>query len=271
MPSARRRQRPGPRRPARPRGPWKHGPIPVIGLVGGIGSGKSAVAAMLAERGAFVIDADQVGHALLNQNPVQTAVIERFGSGVLAAPTPAADGMDTSTSEIDRRALGAIVFKDPVARKALEAIVHPRMRTTFSKAIARTIRRGQATAVVLDAAVLYEAGWNTLCDHIIFVDAPRDLRLTRISTKRGWNEEILASRESAQMALEEKRDRADAIVANKDGLDALREAVERAWTLALASVPPARAVTSRADRPPAPPASPRSSSSQSTLGRPRHH
>ena len=221
------------RPPTRLPGPWKYGPIPVIGVVGGIGSGKSAVAARLGELGAFVIDADRVGHALLTQRPVLEAVVRRFGPEILA---PVAEGTD-SPREIDRRALGAIVFADRTSRRALEGILHPRMRETFSKAIARTARRGQHKAVVLDAAVLFEAGWDALCDRVFFVDAPRDQRLARLAAQRGWDDETLSARENAQGPLEEKRDRADAVVANKDGLGALASSADLAWTSVFAGPP----------------------------------
>lgn len=219
---------------ARPNGPWKNGPIPVIGLVGGIGSGKSAVAAMLEPLGAFVIDADKVGHALLDQRPVRERVVARFGTSVLAAP-PTGDEEES----INRAALGAIVFADPSARKGLEGIVHPRMRHTFEKAISRVVRRGVAAAVVLDAAILYEAGWDDLCDLVLYVDAPREVRLERLRAHRGWDEGTLAARENAQLALVEKRGRADAEVSNAGGLEALGPAVARAWS-ALLKMAPAR-------------------------------
>ncbi|MHC5543905.1 dephospho-CoA kinase, partial [Singulisphaera rosea] len=150
------RSRPG---PSRPSGPWKHGAIPVIGVIGEIGAGKSAASASLAARGAFVIDADAVGHALINQRPVRDEVIARFGTGILSPETASGE-----PPEIDRRALGAIVFASPSALADLETIVHPKMRRTFERAIARTVRRGQALAIVLDAAILLEAGWENLCD-----------------------------------------------------------------------------------------------------------
>src|SRR5262249_41442195 len=145
----------------RPRvaGPWKHGPIPVLGLIGGIGAGKTRVAAMLAEHGAFVIDADAVGHALLDQRPVRDQVVARFGKEILRRTPDTESGVESSaeaetSATIDRRALGAIVFAAPTALRQLEAILHPKMRRTFERAIARTIRRGRARAVVLDAAIL---------------------------------------------------------------------------------------------------------------------
>ena len=150
-------------------GPWKHGAIPVIGLIGGIGGGKSLAAAALARRGAFVLDADAVGHALLDQTPVRERVVERFGTGVLAPSTD-----PDEPPHIDRRALGEIVFAQPSALCDLETILHPIMRRTFERAIARTVRRGKARGVVLDAAILLEAEWDSLCDRVVFIDAPRD-------------------------------------------------------------------------------------------------
>jgi dephospho-CoA kinase len=235
----------------RPAGPWKHGPIPVIGLVGGIGSGKSAVAARLGELGAFVIDADKVGHALLTQRPIQELLVERFGPEILLPAISADEGESSSEQpaprEIDRRALGSIVFADKSARKVLEEILHPRMRETFAKAIKRTVRRAQASAVVLDAAVLYEAGWDGLCDRVLYIDAPRELRLDRLAAQRGWDADAVLSRENAQHPLEEKRALADLIVANTNGLDALHEWIDRAWA-PLTTAPP----SAKPDRRPPP-------------------
>jgi dephospho-CoA kinase len=103
------------------------------------------------------------------------------------------------------------------------------MRTTFSKAIARTIRRGIATAVVLDAAVLYEADWDDLCDLVVFVDAPREQRLERVEAGRGWTSEVVESRERAQWPLEGKKTRADVVVANTGDIEALTGEVARIW------------------------------------------
>lgn len=215
------RSRPG---PSRPSGPWKHGAIPVIGVIGEIGAGKSAASASLEARGAFVIDADAVGHALLNQRPVRDEVIARFGPGILA---PAADPGEPPL--IDRRALGAIVFAAPSALADLETIMHPKMRRTFERAIARTVRRGQARAVVLDAAILLEAGWEALCDRVVYIDTPRDRRLARLHAQRGWTEETLLARERSQWPAEKKRSRADVVVANDAGPDALEHGLGSFW------------------------------------------
>lgn len=210
---------------ARPPGPWKNGPIPVIGLVGGIGSGKSAAAARFGELGAFVIDADTVGHVLLDQKPVCELVVRRFGPGILDAAVPAGE-----PPRIDRQALGAIVFADPAERRGLESILHPRMRRTFEKAVARVARRGTARAVILDAAILFEAGWDALCDRVVFVDAPRPARLARLAAQRGWDEGTLAAREQAQWPLDRKRERAEAVIDNSADAESLRTGVDRVWS-----------------------------------------
>jgi dephospho-CoA kinase len=198
---------------------------PVIGLIGGIGSGKSQVSGMLAARGAIVIIADAVGHELLNDPEVRDQIVDRFGADVMTGPASPAD----AAPRIDRRALGAIVFADPAARRDLEAILHPRMRARFTDSIDRAARVDGpgARVVVLDAAILLEAGWDDLCDLIVFVDAPRDERVRRVIEERGWSEQTLDSRESAQWPIVEKRRRADFVITNDAGLDQLTKQIEQ--------------------------------------------
>lgn len=209
----------------KPAGPWLHGPIPVLGLTGAIGAGKSLVASLLSQRGALVLDADAIGHALLDQRPARDQVVARFGTAVLQ---PAAE--EGAPPTIDRRALGAIVFADPAALRALENILHPRMVRTFEKAIERAVRRGQATAVVLDAAILVEKGWNALCDRVVFVDAPSEQRFARLSAQRGWTEAELETRERAQWSADEKKRRANHTVSNAGDQSQLEQAVAQLWS-----------------------------------------
>ncbi|AGA29510.1 dephospho-CoA kinase [Singulisphaera acidiphila] len=250
------RNRPGP-----PQGPWKHGQVPVIGIIGEMGGGKSQVAAFMAERGALVLDADAVGHSLLTQRPVREQVVDRFGTSILA---PASETDPESPPSIDRGILGALVFAQPALLGDLETILHPRMQVTFEKAIARAQRQGKVSAVVLDAAILFEAGWDSLCDIVLYVDAPRPQRLARLVETRGWTEEKLALRERAQSAPEEKRRQADLVLVNDGGLDRLKEEVNRFWDKKIASVHK-RGGSPRSDRPSSPgsgrPSNPRSSSS----------
>jgi dephospho-CoA kinase len=235
--------------------PWKHGKIPVIGLVGGIGAGKSSAAALLAEGGAHVLDADRIGHALLDQKPARQSVVQVFGPDVLARE----DG-----DSIDRARLGARVFGNPEALRKLEQILHPRMRRTFEKAIARQQRAQPVKAIVLDAAILFEAGWNDLCDLIVFVDAPRALRVQRVASARGWDAAALRLREANQGPLEEKRAHADLVISNTAGLDELRTQLEPLWSTirsryraALAKHGAAVARSKRLTEPPSTPPTPK--------------
>lgn len=199
------------------RDPWKHGAVPVVGLIGGIGAGKSVAARMLAERGATVIDADAVGHELLTDPGIRARIIGRFGPGVLEAQ----DGAHGHDPAISRRALGAIVFADPASLRDLEAILHPAMRERFRREIDRVAGEDRSGLVVLDAAVLLEAGWDDLCDLVVYVDAPRDERLRRVAAARGWTASMLEARERSQWAAERKRCRADWILCNDGDLDRL--------------------------------------------------
>src|SRR5262245_27934237 len=176
---------------------------PVIGLVGGIGSGKSQVAALLAERGARVVSGDELAHEALRRPEVREQVVARWGAQLLDP-----DG------QINRKRLAAIVFADPAELKALEALVHPRVRQSIHEAVERARRDPEVSLVVVDAAILLEAGWHDLCDRLVYVDAPPEVRRARVTGKRGWSAEDLQRRESAQLALTEKRVRADHVVEN---------------------------------------------------------
>lgn len=229
----------------RPR--WKHGRIPVVGLVGGIGAGKSRVADEFARRGFLVVDADRVGHGVLRDPAIASRVVATFGERVVASPITvngssdgsliAESGADGSTSngpsshgsspygtnsgtiEIDRRALGRIVFADRSELRRLEAIVHPPMRAEFERLIQRAEADRSAPGVVIDAAILFEAGWDDLCDSVVFVDSARPVRLARLAQARGYDDADLAAREATQQPLEIKRGRADFVVDN-DGTEA---------------------------------------------------
>jgi dephospho-CoA kinase len=229
---------------------WKHGTIPVIGLIGGIGSGKSRVARLLQQRGAVIIDADAVGHELLGEPGIRGRILERFGPGVLAAPGPE-DGARRERP-LDRRALGAVVFADPSARAALEAIVHPPMRAGFHRAIACARDEGRAGAIVLDAAILLEAGWDDLCDRIVFVAAPRPERQRRVAAARGWSAAALAARERAQWPEDRKRRRADWVLTNDAGADRLDEEVDRLVSWLGDGAPPRDAAAATTAPAPAP-------------------
>ena len=208
-------------------GRWKHGAIPVIGLTGAIGGGKSQVAALLDKRGAVVIDADRVGHEVLEHPEVRRQVIERFGAGVVEHGPDAA----ATLGPINRQALGSLVFAARPALDDLEAIVHPQMRQQFEAIIDRESVRGHAPAVVLDAAILLEAGWDKLCDLLVFVDASQPLRLQRVAHGRGWTAQALQAREAAQWPRERKLSRADIVIHNDSSLETLDQNVDRLFRL----------------------------------------
>ncbi|HVL13505.1 MAG TPA: dephospho-CoA kinase [Gemmata sp.] len=182
---------------------FKHGPKPVVGLIGAIGAGKSTAANCFAKRGGFVIDADALGHEALRQPKVIAALVARWGEGVKKP-----DG------SLDRRAIGRIVFADPAERSELESLVFPHIGRRTAEEIARGTAHPDSRFVVLDAAVLLEAGWDGNVDRIVYVDAPRDVRLARLAARSGWSEGDLAAREAAQWPAEVKIARADAVIAN---------------------------------------------------------
>jgi dephospho-CoA kinase len=190
-----------------------HTHIPVIGIVGGIGSGKSSVARWVATRNPDVvlINGDDVGHEVLTLDTVQESVRRRFGKDVFDA-----------AGQIDRRSLGQLVFgpsdDQKLARHDLEQIVHPRIRETFEKRIAEAALAGKR-AVLLDAAVLFEAGWNDLCHTIVFIEVPRERRLGRLQTGRGWDEAEVGRREASQVSLETKRNRSQFVIDNARSID----------------------------------------------------
>ena len=190
----------------------------VIGLTGGIASGKSVVSQMLAERGALVIDADKLGHeAYAPGSACYHAVIEAFGKDIVAA-----DG------QIDRKALGGRVFGDAAQRKRLEGIVWPWMRDTMEQRLA-ALRAEGVPVVVLEAAVLIEADWIPLVDQVWVVTAPPALARDRIVARNGLTPEQADQRIGAQLSNEERTKRADVIIENSGTLDELRARVDAEW------------------------------------------
>jgi dephospho-CoA kinase len=197
---------------------------PIIGLVGGIGAGKSTVAALFAERGGLAIDADKLGHTVLEEPATQAQIVSRWGADMLKP-----DGT------VNRRAVARIVFDNPTERNALEQMMFPAIQNRAESAIEEARRDPAVPFIILDAAVMLEAGWNTICNHIVYVDAPRELRVARLAQRSGWTETEVAAREAAQLALEIKRNHADAIITNTGSRRDLNEQVDtllRKWGVA---------------------------------------
>lgn len=190
----------------------------LVGLTGGIGTGKSTVARMLERRGAVVFDADVLAREAVEPGtPGHAAVIERFGANVLAPG-----------GELDREALASIVFADPAARRDLEAIVHPEVRRLFAEG-AETYR-DTARIVVFSAPLLVETGMHTAFDVLIVVSAPTQAQVERLMRQRGMSEEAILARIAAQAPAEVKAEAADVLVENEGTLEELDAHVERIWS-----------------------------------------
>lgn len=197
-----------------------------IGLIGGIASGKSAVAAELALRGAVVFDADKIGHAVLHRPAVRDELVARWGAEIL-------DG----AGGLSRPAIAKLVFGDSdeakANRTALEELLHPLIRAQIEAEI-RQLPDAVIPAVVIDAPLLIESGWNEVCQAVIFVDAPREQRLARAEQNRGWSPEEFARREASQMPIEQKRAWSTHVVRNAGSLAELATEVDRFWSAAVA-------------------------------------
>jgi dephospho-CoA kinase len=187
---------------------------PVIGLVGGIGAGKSTAAAEFAHLGCAVIDGDAIGHQLLAEPTVRRRLRERWGKGIFRP-----DGA------VDRARLGKIVFGDGDQRRALEGILHPLIRRRIADAVGRAQADPAVAAAVVDAAVLLEAGWDDLCTHLVFIDADEPTRAGRATAARGWDRPTWSAREKSQISLDKKRRRCHYTIANSSSVSHLSEQI----------------------------------------------
>ncbi|MCS6962513.1 MAG: dephospho-CoA kinase [Thermoflexus sp.] len=188
----------------------------LIGLTGNIACGKSTVARMLAEKGAYIIDADAIAHEVIRKGtPAYEAILRRFGEGILGP-----DG------EIDRRRLGAIVFRDLNALRDLEAIVHPAVLVEIQRRIQAC---PEAPAIVIEAIKLIESGFARACDTLWVVTCSESEQVRRLMIERGLAEEEARVRIRAQPPQEEKIRHAHVIIDNSGDLEATRRQVEQAW------------------------------------------
>lgn len=197
----------------------------MIGLVGGVGAGKSTVARLLAEQGAAVIDSDRLGHEQLQCPEVVDQVRRWWGPGVVL-PSGAPD----------RSAIARIVFSDPGELARLEGLLYPRIERRRRELLAELNRDPRIRAVVLDAPKLLEAGLKGVCDVVVFVDCPRKERLRRAAQTRGWSEEEFDRRERSQFSLDKKRSMSDEVIVNHSDVEALRREVEPLFTTILKRV-----------------------------------
>lgn len=197
----------------------------VIGLAGGIASGKTLVANCFVHFGAALIDADQIGHEVLKRQAIKNALMLEFGNSII-----------NKQNEVDRNQLAQIVFNPNYANalKTLEKITHP----VIAERIHSTLKqyRSSAPAVLLDAPVMFKAGWDQMCDKVVFVDSELATRKARAKL-RVWDSDELTKRETFQTAVEEKRTLATDIIDNDGAKNATylqARDLWRSWNLPLA-------------------------------------
>jgi dephospho-CoA kinase len=190
----------------------------LVGLTGGIGSGKSTIARLLEKRGAVVFDADALAREVVEPGtPGHAAVIERFGANVLAPG-----------GELDREALASIVFADPAARRDLEAIVHPEVRRRFAEGTEEY--QDTERVVVFSAPLLVETGMHSAFDLLVVVSASTATQIDRLMRDRGMSEDTVRSRIAAQATPEARAEVADVLIDNEGSPEELEQQVERLWS-----------------------------------------
>lgn len=204
--------------------------VPIIGISGGVGSGKSTVIRHVSRLRLLIIDADRIAHELLATDEIISAIRKTFGDGVV-----------DDQGRIDRRQLAELVFGAATvktadqegldaeatlrSRRQLEEILHPAIHQEIVRRI-REVPSG-IEAVILDAALLLEVGWAQECDAVIFIDTPTELRIQRVQENRGWTAAELARRESAQWPLEKKKSFAGFVVDNSGSVESAAGEMER--------------------------------------------
>ncbi len=189
----------------------------IIGLTGGIGSGKSTAAGFLADLGAVVMDLDKTGHEVLKQKEIRDRLVGEFGGDIL----------DTN-GEIDRSRLGKKVFSDKDALSKLNAIVHPAIDKVVEEKIGKLRRRGEKM-VVLEAAAMLEAGRDWQVDEVWVTATPEDVVLQRLSTRQDYSEEDVKARIRFQITNEERIRQADVVITNDGTLEELRDKIKIEW------------------------------------------
>ena len=191
----------------------------VIGLTGGIGTGKSSVSRILAGLGAVIIDAALVGHEVYKPtNAVWKALTQIFGSEILLP-----------NNQIDRQKLGNIVFNDPPAMAQLNAIMRPEIRNLLIERLEKALDQGGKVAV-LDSATLIDAGWMTLTDEVWLVTAPKQIIIARLRERDGLSDDAITARLTSQLSNEEQLPHIDQLIENKGTLAELTTAVKGLWT-----------------------------------------
>ncbi len=192
----------------------KDGNKPIIGILGGICSGKSTVAGEFAKLGCKVIDADKIVHELLDRKDIKESVVSLFGEAIL-----------NSEKKIDSKKLAGIVFSDSEKLSSLNKIIHPFVLERAEELIEKYNGQSQVKAIVLDMPLLAEVGWDKRCDKLIFVDCKRGLRIKRAKKIGVFDENQLKIRENFQISLDNKVSITDNTIDNNSGFSALAKQI----------------------------------------------
>jgi dephospho-CoA kinase len=199
---------------------------PIIGIAGGVGSGKSMVARFLGEKGCFVVDSDELARRAYDKLDILQTLQGWWGEQVVG-----------SDGKIDRRAIAERVFADPGQLRKLEALIHPIVEDLRRREMDEAIAKNpEIPAFVWDTPLLFESGLNVQCDVVIFIETPLPQRVARVMTSRGWDEKELARRENLQWPLDKKREISDYIVVNTADAGYARSQVDEVLSRTLASM-----------------------------------
>ena len=190
----------------------------LIGLTGNIGSGKSTVAKMLAEKGAVIIDADALAKAATQDPYVLEQITQKLGPDLIQ------DG------QLDRKKTAELVFNNPEARQMLNGIIHPWVRQKSAERISELMQSPSPPKIIVqDIPLLYESGLEKTFDAVIVVYAPLEQRIARVMSRSNLSESEIRARDAAQISLEEKAKRADVVIDNSRDLEYLQEQVDKVW------------------------------------------
>lgn len=196
----------------------------VLGITGGIGSGKTTAAGYLRSLGFACVDADQIGRELTAEGSPLLEILDRefgsdgkYGRGIAILRDSSIEGIKI----LDRKALASVVFSDEKARARFDEIIHSRMLRIIRKQIEELRKKENIRGILLDAPLMYEAGCDTMCDRVILVTAPVEIRIERVMKRDGTTREDVVSRIKSQMSDEEKARLADFVVDNSGDTDEL--------------------------------------------------
>ena len=195
----------------------------IVGLTGGIATGKSAVTARFKERGAVVIDFDAMTHEVMEPDmPAWNDIVEFFGESIL-----------NDDRTLDRARLADVVFADPEKRKKLEGFIHPRLFEEYSRRIAEIEENDPDALVLVDTPLLVEVNLQSMFDEIVVVYATREEQIDRLTERDGLDEEAVLARLDAQMPTEDKLEHADYVIPNSGSLEDLDREVDKVFEVLL--------------------------------------